>query len=125
MKGITLINITLGNILRIFSAFLLVGLIIFYVLFQARNILQGPNITMTDHYTPEQHERKLTLAGNTHNIVKLTLNGKEIHTNEQGDFTHTLILENGYSIILLRAVDRFGRSTSVLREYVYIPQISA
>ena len=121
MRFITSFTPTLGTILRILSIVLLVGLIVFYVVFQARNILQGPTITMTDTYTPEQHERMITLTGKTHNIVKLTLNGKEIYTNEAGDFSHTLILENGYSVTTLRALDRFGRSTSVVRKYVYVP----
>ena len=79
---------------------------------------------MTDIYTPVQHDRTVTLTGNTHNIVKLTLNGMEIHTNEQGAFTRILLLENGYTIMTLQAQDRFGRETSVVREYVYVPRTS-
>lgn len=117
-------NLTLGTFLQLSGIFVLVALIIFYVLFQARNILQGPNITMTDVYTPKQHERSLTLTGTTNNIVQLTLNGKEIFTNEEGSFSHTLILEDGYTITSLRAHDRFGRKTSVIQEYVYVPLIT-
>jgi hypothetical protein len=69
-----------------------------------------------------QHERSVTLSGSTQNIVKLTSNGKEIHTDASGSFTHELILENGYTIVSLQAQDRFGRTTSLTHEFVYIPE---
>lgn len=94
---------------------------VMYVLFQARNIISGPEIILTDSYTPIQHEKIITLTGITKNIVKLTLNGKEIHTDERGAFTQMLVLAQGYSIVSLTAKDRFGRMTEVRREYVYVP----
>jgi hypothetical protein len=67
------------------------------------------------------HTQHVTVTGTAKNIVKLTLNGREIHTNETGDFTHELVLENGYTILTLAAQDRFGRATSLTRTYVYVP----
>jgi hypothetical protein len=113
---------TLGTFLRFFSISLLALLILFYVQFQARNLLQGPTITLKEAHQALQSERTLTLHGTARNIVKLTLNGREIHTNEQGDFVQPVVLENGYSIMTLLAQDRFGRTTVVTREYVYAPQ---
>ena len=114
-------DITLGKALRIASIFLLASLIVFYVQFQARNLIQGPALTITNTLDPIQHERHITLNGTAHNVVKLTLNGKEIHTDEDGAFSHTLVLENSYTIMSLNAQDRFGRTTSLMREFVYIP----
>ena len=114
-------DITLGKALRVAGILLLVLLIIFYVQFQARNIIQGPALTLSNSLEPIQHERRITLDGTAHNVVKLTLNGKEIHTDENGAFSHTLVLENSYTIMSLNAQDRFGRTTSLTREFVYIP----
>lgn len=115
------LDITLGTCIRIILTCALIVLILIYVHFQARSLIQGPTISLTKAYTPIQHDRALVLEGTAHNIVKLTLNGKEIHTNAAGEFAHTFILENGYTITTLDAQDRFGRKTSIVQEYVYIP----
>ena len=104
----------------IFGMVLLVG-IVWYVQFQARNIIQGPTINLTSEYVPLQHERSIGLVGHAQNIVKLSLNGREIHTDESGVFTQTLVLPNGYTIMELTAQDRFGRTTSLQKTYVYVP----
>lgn len=121
MRFIGSLNITFGSILRILGVVLLVTLISIYVHFQARNLLQGPGVSLTGTYTTVQHDRIVTLNGSTSNIVKLTLDGREIHTNEQGVFTQTLVLENGYTIMELSAQDRFGRTTTLRKAFVYVP----
>ncbi len=93
-----------------------------YVHYQARNFLAGPVITLTDTHTPIQHERTVMLEGHAENIVLLTLNGREIHTTEDGVFRETLVLPYGYTIIELYAKDRFGRTETLTREYVFVPQ---
>ena len=113
---------TLRRVLRVLGIIILSIVIVSYVLYQARNLIQGPSILLYGEYFPEQHEKTILLEGQTHNIVKLTLNGKEIHTSSDGAFSHTVVLEHGYSIISLYAEDRFGRTTSVVREYVYVQQ---
>ncbi len=114
-------SLTLRKIIAVTGVVILILTISTYVLYQARNLIQGPSIELYGSYFPEHHEKTLLLEGQTHNIVKLTLNGKEIHTGADGSFSHTVILENGYSILTLHAQDRFGRTTSLVREYVYVP----
>lgn len=121
MKPFTTLDMTLGEGLNILGIVSIVALIIFYVHFQARNIIQGPALTLTDTFSSVQHERLITLHGTARNAVQLTLNGKEIHTDEHGTFTHMLVLENNYSIMSLDARDRFGRTASLTKEFVYVP----
>ncbi len=99
----------------------LIGFVVWYVHFQARNFLQGPAVFLDETGGTLHHERVISLTGNAQNIVKLTLNGREIHTNEQGEFVQRLVLEDGYTIMTLDAQDRFGRTTSLTRSYVYVP----
>lgn len=113
-------RLNLGILLRVTGIVILVLLVGFYVQFQARNLLAGPVITLSDS-SPVQHEQVITIEGSAKNIVKLLLNGKEIHTDAAGAFAQTLVLPEGYTIIELQAQDRFGRSTSLTREYVYVP----
>lgn len=115
-------HFSLGTYLKFLSIASIGVLIVWYVHFQARNFIQGPEIVLSGSYEALQHERRIAIEGNAQNIVKLTVNGKEIHTNKRGDFSHELVLENGYTIMSIDAQDRFGRRTSLVREYVYVPE---
>jgi hypothetical protein len=121
MRFLESYDITLGTCLRYFGTVALIVLILVYIEFQSRNMLTGPTISLSDSYETVQHTGRITLTGMAQNIVKLTLNGKEITTDEQGEFVHTLVLERGYTIMSLYAEDRFGRSTVLTKEFVYVP----
>lgn len=113
---------TLGTCLRLLGIAILGILLVWYVHFQARSFIEGPSIALNDTGDILHHERTIVLTGTTKNIVGMTLNGREIHTNENGDFSERLILEDGYTIMTLYAEDRFGRSTTLTREFVYSPE---
>lgn len=114
-------TITIRSALRI-AAVLFVAITIFgYILFQARNLINGPAITLLDEAAVVQHERMLHIHGTVQNVTTLTLNGRPIFTNELGVFEHTLVLENGYTIMTVRAEDRYGRFTTLTRTFVYQP----
>lgn len=126
--GITQTTPTLRRILIFCGVSILILSTLLYIAYQARNIILGPSITLEDTHTIVHTERTVLLAGTAKNIVQLTVNGKEIHTDASGAFAHTLVLEKGYSVVLLTAEDRFGRTTTVRREYVYedtAPEVSA
>jgi hypothetical protein len=95
--------------------------IVFYVLFQARYLIGGPEITLTSHEPHLQNSRQVLLTGQAFNISHLWLNDRQIFTNAEGYFEEALILENGYTIATLRAEDRYGRETTVTETYVYSP----
>lgn len=94
-------------------------LLVAYLAFQARFLLQGPVITLTNEPGVIQHERVVTLTGTVKNITRLTLNGRQIFTDERGYFNEALVLENGYTIATLAATDRYGRKTTVTRPFVF------
>lgn len=112
-------EMTLGTILRALGIITILILILLYVQFQSKNFIQGPTISLEGTYDVLQTNRELTLIGNTENIVKLTLNGREIHTDENGKFMQVVFLEKGYTVVTLYAEDRFGRSSHIERLYVY------
>ena len=105
------------------AAFLLglLGLIIIYVLYQARFLITGPQIILDNEPAVQQNERIITLSGNALNITHLWLNDRQIYTDEKGYFKEALVLENGYTITTLKAKDRYGRETKVVRSFVYTP----
>ncbi len=120
MPPLSVQNFTLRKTLRVIAVTILILFVVTYIGYQSQNFITGPSITLSGEYTPIQYEKIIVVEGSTKNIVALTANGKEIHTDEDGHFSHQLVLENGYSITTFTAKDRFGRITTVEREYVYI-----
>lgn len=92
-----------------------------YAVFQARFLIIGPQIALSIEPNNLQNERRIFLEGKAFNISRLWLNDRQIFTDAQGNFKEALILENGYTISTLRAEDRYGRSTTLTRSYVYAP----
>ena len=50
--------------------------------------------------------------------MHITLNGRQIFTDKNGNFKEALVLENGYTVATLRAEDRYGRVTHQTQTYV-------
>ncbi len=96
-------------------------LMIFFVLFQARFLITGPRIVITEAPEGPKNERQVVIAGTAYNISRLWLNDRLIYTDKQGHFKEAIILENGYTISTLRAQDRYGRTTEVQKRLVYVP----
>ena len=105
------------------SSFILLGLVsaAAYVIFQARFMIIGPQLTLIDESEQVVSDRQITLTGAASNISRLWLNDRPIYTDSQGNFKEALVLENGYTIATVRAEDRYGRETTIQRTYVYIP----
>ena len=93
-----------------------------YVLFQARFLIEGPEIHLKAVPLNPQENRVVILEGTAANITRMTLNGRQIYTNPSGYFKEELILENGYTITTLQAEDRYGRIQTLKREFVYSPK---
>lgn len=94
-----------------------------YVVFQARFLIAGPEITLIDEPERVQNQRIIRLTGNTSNITKITLNDRQIFTDEHGYFDEALVLENGYTIATIMVMDRYGREARVVRSFIYTPEL--
>jgi hypothetical protein len=109
------------SILKFVGTALLLGAVTVYVAFQARFLITGPQIVLNFEPDTQQNARVIRLTGSAYNITHLWLNDRQIFTNEEGYFDEALVLENGYTITTLRAKDRYGRETRVVRSFVYTP----
>ncbi len=117
MSPITYSPLTFRTVL-IYSAVCVCALVfLVYVLFQARFLLAGPQIFVTQTQSISS-ERLVTLEGQAKNIVRITLNGRPIFTDKHGNFKEALVLENGYTVATLRAEDRYGRVSNHTQTYV-------
>ncbi|MCB9810589.1 MAG: hypothetical protein H6779_01940 [Candidatus Nomurabacteria bacterium] len=114
-------TLALRSILKVLIVVFFTTVFASYVLFQARFVIAGPQITLTEEPTTQHNTRVVELVGTTKNITHLWLNDRPIFTDETGRFDETLVLENGYTIATLRAKDRYGRETELVRSFVYTP----
>ncbi len=94
-------------------AFTILGLIlVLYIIFQARFLILGPQISIN---TPEDAQEVLdpvlVINGKAKNVAWLSLNGRQIFTDENGLWSEKLLLSPGTSIMTLTAHDRFGRQS--------------
>lgn len=121
MSPVRLRSVSLSEMLRMALLILCVLFFIGYGLFQARNLIQGPSITLLESLPRVSADRAVVLHGTARNTTALYVNGQEILTDEKGAFSHTLVLENGYTIVTLTGHDRYGRVTTVTRGLVYAP----
>jgi len=110
----------LGSLLAIAVFLAMVG----YSVFQARFLLMGPGVHVNEMISPLQTERVVTLSGSTKNITHIWLNDRPIYTDEYGYFKEDIVLPNGYTIVTLRAKDRYGRETRITRPFVFQPVLS-
>jgi hypothetical protein len=92
---------------------------VLYILFQARFLIAGPEISLLESLPNPQVSRVVYLEGTARNIVRMTLNGRQIYTDSGGYFKEEVILENGYTIVTLQAEDRYGRKHTQTREFVF------
>ncbi len=87
-------------------------LLVSYAMYQARFIIQGPQIRITSHtngLTVGGH--LITLEGLARNVAWLSLNDRQIFTNDKGAWSEKLLVSEGVSVVTLKATDRFGRKT--------------
>jgi hypothetical protein len=114
-------TVSVERILKICFITFLAILFVGYAYYQARNLIEGPSIVLTNEPRTVQSERVVTLSGTARNVVVIRVNGKEMHTNEQGRFEHALVLENGYTVATIEAEDRYGRTIDLTRSFIYTP----
>src|SRR4051812_8630843 len=82
-----------------------------YAYFQASTYLDGPRINIV---SPTSGETVLTdmvtVSGTVKNASFISLDGRQIYTTEAGVVEEQLLVPLGYTIITLKARDRFGHT---------------
>ena len=98
------------KIARIISLSILFLFIIVYAFFTSKDLIFGVkirNVNIVDG--AKVTVSVLEITGNAKNAINLTLNGREISVNQQGDFNETISLLSGYNIVNIKAQDKFGK----------------
>ena len=96
--------------------------LVFFVYHQTRGLLAGASISIE---SPQNgalfHDSVLTVSGIAKKISFMSINGRQIFTNEDGRFEESLLLAPGYTIITVSAEDTFKRKVQKQIEVVYQP----
>lgn len=94
-----------------FMVFGLLCTIVLYSIYQSKNLISGPQIrVLYPHNGQRISSSSLELEGSASNITAISLNGRPIYVDENGNFKEKLLLPYGYTIIELSATDKFGRT---------------
>lgn len=103
------------------GVFLIITLSIFgYIYFAFRDYISGPELLIK---SPENGATLFApstiIKGQGLRIKDISLNGRPLLIDEEGNFEESLLLFPGYNVALLSAVDRFGRTIEYKLELVY------
>jgi hypothetical protein len=105
------------QILGLLIFFLAIGV---YAFFRSHDLIFGVKIIDVNIVNKEEMEDKmLEITGNARNAIKLTLNGREISIDQDGNFKETLALLSGYNIVNIRALDKFEYSDEKNYKLIY------
>ncbi|MDP3735596.1 MAG: hypothetical protein Q8R39_04180 [bacterium] len=98
------------------------GALLVYAAVEAHAYLAGITIAVR---TPENgatvREPLITVAGEIANAAFITLNGRELLTDEGGQFEESILVSPGYNLFTVAAEDKFGRMKEKKLEIIYRP----
>lgn len=92
----------------------LLGLLLLFIacysLFEFRQVLASPQITIISPRTTKIANATTTrILGETKNVSSITLNERTIYVDRNGNFSEEIVLASGYNILSFEARDRFGK----------------
>ena len=106
------IKITLGAIV--------LTVILGYAYSRTESFLRGPSINITAPQNGSSvHQQIILIEGIIERAAHITLNGRQIYTNEAGILAEEILLAEGYNVLEFSVKDRFGRETREVLEVIY------
>jgi len=99
--------------LRLLGTILLIAIIVFYAIWRSLDYVHGPDITITGPANGALATSSvITISGRGYRTNDITLNGKAVTTDTQGNFEETILIFPGLNKILVAGTDQFGRHSS-------------
>lgn len=90
-----------------------------YVIWGTKDLVLG--IRIRDVTIKENDSDILDISGNARNAVKITLNGREISVDKEGEWHETIALLSGYNLIEIHAEDKFGKEDEKTYQLIFTP----
>lgn len=109
------------RIIVLFIAFIVIA---GYSYAKTKDFIGGPRITVVYPVNGDVvTENPLEIVGVAKRIAFISLDDRQIYTDDDGNFTEQLLLYPGYNIIKIHATDRFKREVTENIEVNYKPKI--
>ncbi len=106
--------------LKIVLGVLIICGIAAYSLYQAQNIIQGPQIALESPQNGATVDQsQVIIKGRAKNVAYISLNDRQIFVDKDGLFNEDLLLAPGYNVWRIEAKDKFGRTVSKKIELVF------
>ena len=110
---------------KAYAKFFLLSIIVLgivgYSLYQARNLIEGPKITLTSPSNGATITDPLVhIQGTAKNITFISINNNQIYVDNAGKFDEDLLASPGYNSWVLEARDKFGRTVRKNIELVFM-----
>lgn len=98
------------SLVKIFITILIILVITGYAIFNSRFLRGGPELVLSSLQDGQIFTEDLaTVSGYAKNISFISLNGRQIFIDENGNFKEKLLLTNKINPVKLYAEDRFGK----------------
>jgi hypothetical protein len=94
-----------------------------YAYFRSKDAIFGTTITTSVADGTILDSKLLTITGNIPHASHFTINDRELLLDKEGNFTDTLLLQEGYTILKLEANDKFGRKTDKILRLFTKPNV--
>lgn len=105
------------HIIRNTLVILVVLIIVAYIIFSLKNIVADPELKITSPAGDvATSERQIWLSGETEPEVKLEINGEQLLSDRQGNFSHPVNLRVGINNLKITAIKKYGGQTTVIRQ---------
>lgn len=109
-----------ASVLKILIVVIVAGLIVTYTYYKTKDFLHGPVVIITSPVNGATvNDSLVEIVGKAKRIAYISINDRQIFTNEEGNFKEKLLLYPGYNIISIKVSDRFDRNTEKSLEIVY------
>ncbi len=113
---------SLKTSVKILSFALIISVALGYAYYQTRDYLKGPVLEL---YAPENgsthHIGTVVVEGFAKNISYISVNDKQIFTDQEGNFNEKILLAEGYNVIKISSKDKYQRENQKVLEVVYTP----
>ena len=109
------------RLLVILAIVIVAVIIIAYSYHASRGIITGPTIVITSPSAGETafSTSTVSIKGVATRAQSISLNGRPILIDENGNFLESVVLSPGYNVETLQGIDKFGHATTASLQLIY------
>ncbi len=108
------------NHLRLILIILFFFFVAGYSYFRLKDVSQGVKISIESLKNGiTLNDPRINIVGQARHAITLSINDDPVPVDQKGNFSQALLLPPGYTVITVRAEDKFGKTDEKVYEVVY------